>query len=237
MDGLKLEKVSDTLSIYQKHGVFCYGTDAVLLAKNVLAHYKTFNNKKMCDLCSGTGIIPLMLCDAAKGLYAHGVEINSDAATLSSKSAAESGLSERCVFTCHDIKEIKNLFSSESFDFVTCNPPYMTATSGKMCDHDYKSIARHEILCNIDDVFKAAFYLLKTGGNIFVVYRSDRLASLFCAAEKNRFQIKEMYSYVSENMPSLSKLTIIRAAKDAKEGLKHFVLNTNQILQFNGVNL
>ncbi len=230
MEGLKLEKVSETLSVYQKSGVFCYGTDAVLLVKAVLGHYKSLNGKKMCDLCSGTGIIPLMICDADSRITACAVEINKEACQISKMSADISGLSQRIDFYNDDIKNIKALFPSESFDFVTCNPPYMTATSGRMCDADYKTIARHEIFCNIDDVFKAAFYLLKTGGSFFAVYRSDRLSSLFSAAENNRFQIKEMFSFISSDTPALSKLIVVRAAKDAKEGMKHHIYKTEQFI-------
>ncbi|MBP3580799.1 MAG: methyltransferase [Clostridia bacterium] len=227
MDGLKPEKVSDTLTVYQKSGVFCYGTDAVLLVKNVLSYYKSLGGKIMCDLCSGTGIIPLMLCDSQQNLKASAVEINETACEISKMSANVSNLSGRVNIINGDIKEIRSIFPSESFDFVTCNPPYMTSDSGKMCTDDYKTIARHEILCNIYDVFAAAFYLLRTGGNFFVVYRSDRLASLFDAAKQNRFQIKEMHSYISSTVPALSKLTVIRATKDASEGMKHFISNIN----------
>lgn len=230
MEDLKLEKVSETLSVYQKSGVFYYGTDAVLLVKSVLRHYKALGGKKMCDLCSGTGIIPLMLCDSNEKLSAKALEINEEAFRISTMSAQISGLSDRVTFINDDIKNYKSLFEPESFDFVTCNPPYMTSTSGKMCETDYKTIARHEILCTIDDVFKAAFYLLKTGGSIFVVYRSDRLTSLFSAASANRFQIKEMSSFVSGDTPALSKLVVIRAAKDAGEGMKHYVYNTQQFI-------
>ena len=170
----------------------------------------------------------MLLCDKSQGLTAKGVEINEDACKISSMSAEISNLTDRVTFTNGDIKNIREIFKPEEFDFVTCNPPYMTATSGKMCTEDYKTIARHEILCDIYDIFKAAFYLLKTGGNIFIVYRSDRLASLFSAAKENRFQIKEMYSFVSGNTPALSKLTVIRASKDASEGMKHYICNINQ---------
>lgn len=227
MDNLKLETVSPTLSIFQRNGVFCYGTDAVLLAKYVLKFYKSLNGKKMCDLCSGTGIIPLYLCDNASMLNAVGLEINDDACAIAKMSADVSNLSERYTQINGDVLKVKEIFNAESFDFLTCNPPYMTNDSGYMCKDDYKTIARHEILCNIDDVFKAAFYLLRTGGNFFVVYRSDRLSSLFCAAKNNRFEIKDMISIVSGNTPANSKLVLVRAMKDASEGLKHYVLNVS----------
>lgn len=230
MDGLKLEIISPTLSVYQKKGVFCYGTDAVLLSKYVISFFKSMKNKTMCDLCSGTGVIPLMLCDLNSDILTCGLEINEDACEIASMSAFVSGYSERYTQHKGDIKEVRNIFAPESFDFLTCNPPYMTSDSGYMCLDDYKTIARHEILCNIDDVFKAAFYLLKTGGSIFIVYRSDRLPSLFKAAGDNRFQIKEMTCVFGGNTPSLSKLIVCRAMKDAAEGLKFNVAALNDII-------
>lgn len=231
MEDLSLEKISPTLSVYQQKGVFCYGTDAILLAKYVLSFYKSMNKKTMCDLCSGTGIIPLYICDKNPDIKAFGAEINENACTIANMSASISNLTSRYTQTNCDIKNVKQFFQSESFDFVTCNPPYMTADSGYMCKDDYKTIARHEILCNIDDVFKSAFYLLKTGGNLFIVYRSDRLPSLFKAACDNRFQIKELISFISHDTPSLSKLIVCRASKDASEGLKHYIYSTNDFLK------
>lgn len=230
MDNLKLETVSPTLYIYQKNGVFSYGTDAVLLSKYVLGFYNSMNGKRMCDLCSGTGIIPLLLCDNNPHIQTFGVEINADACEIATRSAKISKYDHRYTQICGDIKCVRDYFASESFDFLTCNPPYMTSNSGYLCDDDYKTIARHEVLCNIDDVFKAAFYLLKTGGSIFIVYRSDRLSSLFKAAANNRFEVKEMTSVVSENIPAFSKLVICRAMKDAAEGLKLTVSSVEQCL-------
>ncbi len=230
MQDLKLENVTPTLSVFQKSGVFSYGTDAVILAGFVKDFYKSMKNKAMCDLCSGTGIIPLMICDYNKDIKATGLEINTDACELAEMSAKKSGLSDRFTQICGDVKGVRSIFSGECFDFVTCNPPYMTADSGYMCADDYKTIARHEILCNIDDIFKAAFYLLPTGGNLFLVYRSDRLQSLFSAAISNRFQIKDMLTVTSEKLPAKSKLVLCRAMKDAFEGLKLSVSTVDKIL-------
>lgn len=220
MDSLKLEKISDTLFVYQKDNVFSYGTDAVILSNYVKRSVKTLKDKKLCDLCSGTGIIPLMLCDAEPTLKCVGVEISSDACEISKMSAEKSNLDTRFECINADIKEIQNHFAPEEFDFVTCNPPYMKADSGKMCESDYKTIARHEILCNIDDVFKAAFYLLRTGQHLFIVYRADRLSSLFRAAHNNKFEIKDLCTVISKDIPSEIKLVLCKATKNASEGLK-----------------
>ncbi len=215
----KAERVTDTLTVYQQKGVFSYGTDAVLLADYVGEQVMALGSKNMCDLCSGTGIIPLLLCDRYAGLKASAVEINPKAADLCVMSAKESGLSDRFSVHCHDLKNVKEIFSGEQFDFVTCNPPYMTADCGKMCDNEDISIARHEIACTIYDVFAAAFYLLRTGGCIYIVYRTDRLSSLMDAAKKNRFEIKDLRFYKMKQSSNFCELLVCKAKKNAAEGM------------------
>ena len=230
MDGLKLENVTPTLSVYQKKGVFSYGTDAVLLANYTLSFYKSLKNKKVLDLCSGTGIIPLLMCDKNKDLTAVALEVNKDACEIAKMSAEYSSLSDRVSVICSDLNEHKALFSPESFDFITCNPPYMTADCGKMCVDDYKTIARHEILCNINDIFKAAFYLLPTGGSIYIVYRPDRLSSLFKAASDNRFEIKDLTVIETTTVPCNCKLILCKASKDSSEGVKLSISDIDNII-------
>ena len=217
---IRAEKVTDTLTVYQQKGVFNYGTDAVLLVDYVSENLHGTGAKYMCDLCSGTGIIPLMLCDRFKGLRADAVEINPKAADISKKSAEDSGLDDRFTVFCKDLKQVFDYFESEQFDFITCNPPYMTANCGKMCDCDDITIARHEIACNIYDVFSAAFYLLRTGGCIYIVYRTDRLSSLMDAAKKNRFEIKDIRLFKMKKTSDFCELLVCKAKKNAAEGMK-----------------
>lgn len=214
----KLERISDTLSVYQEKGVFCYGTDAVLLSAYTAGRLS--HNRPLCgmELCSGTGFIALSLLDRFPKLTFSALEINEHAVRLSQKSAEVSALSERFFPICGDLCRVRTLFPSERFDFIVCNPPYMTADCGKMCEEDYKTVARHEIFCTIHDVFAAARYLLGTGGSLFLVYRPDRLASLFTGAEKNHFQIKRMTPVCSkrQNAPNL---ILCEAKKQGSEGL------------------
>lgn len=216
----RADKVTETLTVYQQKGVFNYGTDAVLLADYVAEQVIALASKNMCDLCSGTGIIPLMLCDKFKGLTASAVEINPKAAELSVESAKVSGLKDKFTVYNRDLKNIREFLPTESFDFVTCNPPYMTADCGKMCENEDITLARHEIACNISDVFAAAFHLLKTGGCIYVVYRTDRLSSLMSAAKENRFEIKDMRLYKMKKNKDFCELVVCKAKKNAAEGMK-----------------
>lgn len=84
---IKAERVTETLVVYQQKGVFSFGTDAMLLADYVSEQQSAAGAKKLCDLCSGTGILSLVLCDRFPGLAAEAIEINPAAARLSEKSA------------------------------------------------------------------------------------------------------------------------------------------------------
>ncbi len=220
MEGIKAEKVTDTLTVLQKKGVFSYGTDAVMLADYVEKNVISPGGRKMCDLCSGTGIIPLILCDKYEKLKASCVEINENAANLSRESVKLNGFEDRIDVLCADIKDVKTLFENEEFDFVTCNPPYMTANCGKMCDDEDINIARHEISCDIYDVFRAAFHLLKTGGCIYLVYRSDRLSALMSAAKNNKFEIKDIVFHKTRKTSDECGIFTCKAMKNASEGMK-----------------
>lgn len=213
----KLEKVTETLSVYQDDSMFPYGTDATLLSAYVKSHIK-----ERCaggiELCSGSGYIALSLLDRCKSLRFSALEINERACELSQMSAQVSGLGDRFSVKCGDICRVREYFSPESFDFAVCNPPYMTNTSGFMCDDEYKNIARHEILCNIEDVFRAASYLLRTNSDFYIVYRPDRLSSLFAAAKKSNFEIKKM-TLVHSKVDRAPVLVLCQAKKGAAEGL------------------
>ncbi|MBO4343241.1 MAG: methyltransferase [Clostridia bacterium] len=227
MEGIKAEKVTETLTVLQKKGVFSYGTDAMMLADYVEKNVISFSGRKMCDLCSGTGIIPLILCDKNENLKASCVEINENAANLSRESVKLNGFEDRIDVFCADIKDVKTLFKNEEFDFVTCNPPYMTVDCGKMCDDGDISMARHEISCDIYDVFKAAFYLLRTGGCIYTVYRSDRLSALMNAAKQNKFEIKDIVFIKTKKTSEECGIFTCKAMKNASEGMKVSVKSIN----------
>ena len=219
LPGAKRERVTPTLSVYQKKGVFAFGTDAVLLAAYAASHIKATKGRVLFDLCAGTGIIGLLLADRFPALSVKAVEIDPEAVALSRASAEASGLAARFSPACLDIKEIRKTYFQECADYIVVNPPYMTADSGFACGDEKKNIARHEILCTLDDVFCAAFHLLKTGADCFVVYRPDRLSALFSAAKNNRFAIKRM-TYVHTRQNAESRLVLCRAQKNAAEGVR-----------------
>ena len=91
-----------------------------------------------------------------------------------------------------DVKTASQMFGKESFDVVTCNPPYMTGQHGLTNALEAKTIARHEVLCSFDDIAKEASAVLKTKGRFYLVHRPFRLAEIFSTLKKYHLEPKRM---------------------------------------------
>lgn len=194
--------------IIQKTDGFCFGIDAVLLSDYARVKRKS----KGIDLCSGTGIIPILM--EAKYPLAHveGLEYQKDFAEMAERSVCMNGQKEKVHIVQGDVRKIKETYQRESFDWVTCNPPYMTGAHG-LTNPDYsKAIARHEITCSLEDVVEAAKWLLKTGGHFYMVHRPFRLAEIIYILKKHKLEPKRMrlvHPYVDKE----PNMVLIDAAK------------------------
>ena len=151
--------------IIQDPGRFCFGMDAVLLS----GFAKAKAGDKVLDLGTGTGIIPILMEAKTKAAYLAGLEIQEDSADMARRSVRLNHLEEKIEIITGDIKEAVSLFGAASFDVVTCNPPYMTEKHGLANPSEPKAIARHELLCTLEDVICQAAKLLRPGGNFFLV--------------------------------------------------------------------
>ncbi|MBR2615280.1 MAG: methyltransferase [Clostridia bacterium] len=208
-----LHTLDDTHSIYQHSDGFLFGTDAVLLA----AFIRTRKNKVGVEFGTGTGIIPLLLSIHKEFKHLYAIEIQEDYASLARENLALNGFSHRVDVVCGDLKEAARLVPSPC-DFVFCNPPYMKKESGKENLNEKKRIARHEILCDIEDVCRSAASLLQDKGEFFCVYRLDRMAELFFSLKKNLLEPKDVV-FVTPKPDSIPSLILVRAVKGARPGL------------------
>lgn len=176
------------LKIIQDTDGFCFGVDAVLLANMA----KTTASRKTIDLCSGNGIVALLLAGKTKTPKIYSLEIQQEAASMAAESVSLNGLDERVKVINDDLKNVSSIFGRGEFDVVTCNPPYMKNTCGLTNDNDALKIARHEIMCTLEDVIEAAAYLLKPGGKLYLVHRPERLVDIFCEMRKYKIEPKRM---------------------------------------------
>ena len=183
--------------IIQNPEKFCFGMDAVLLCG--FAHAK--KEDILLDMGTGTGIIPLLMEARYKCAHLTGLEIQEESADMARRSVALNGLSDRIDIVTGDIKEADTYFSSASFDCITCNPPYMIGNHGLTNPEAPKAIARHEILCTLEDVICQAAKLLKPGGHFFMVHRPFRLAEIMTTLSQYKLEPKRMqlvYPYVDK---------------------------------------
>ena len=174
--------------IIQNSQKFCFGMDAVLLSG--FARVKP--GERVLDLGTGTGIIPILLRGKTEGRDFTGLEIQEESADMARRSVAYNCLEESISIVTGDIKEAAALFGAASFDVVTCNPPYMTGNHGLINPERPKAIARHEILCTLEDVVSQTARVLRPGGRFYLVHRPFRLAEILTLLTGYRLEPKRM---------------------------------------------
>ncbi len=174
--------------IIQDPGRFCFGMDAVLLS----GFAKAKQGDRVLDLGTGTGIIPILMEAKTSAKNLVGLEIQPDSADMARRSVRLNGLEKKIEIITGDIKEAESLFGAASFDVVTSNPPYMTEHHGITNPEAPKAIARHELLCSLEDVISQSSRLLKPGGNFFMVHRPFRLVDIFVLLREYKLEPKRM---------------------------------------------
>lgn len=197
--------------IIQNPSQFCFGMDAVLLT----AFAKVKKGGKMLDLGTGTGVIPILMEAKTDGERFVGLEIQEDSADMARRSVKLNSLEEKVEIVTGDIKEASAIFGRSVFDVVTSNPPYMIYNHGLVNPHMPKAIARHEVLCSLEDVIRETAALLVPGGHFFMVHRPFRLAEIFCLMSRYKLEPKRMrlvYPYIDKE----PNMVLIEGIQDAK---------------------
>ena len=197
--------------IIQNPERFCFGMDAVLLSG--FARVKP--GEKLLDLGTGTGIIPILLEAKTDGEHFTGLEIQPESADMASRSVAYNDLQDKIDIVVGDIKDASQRFGASSFDVITTNPPYMIGQHGIKNDQDAKAIARHEILCDLDDILRESAKMLKPSGRFYMVHRPFRLAEIFSKMIEYRIEPKRMqlvYPFVDKE-PNMVLIEGLRGGK------------------------
>ena len=223
MDALCLpgEKIDDLqrsgLRIIQDPARFCFGMDAVLLTGFVQEGIagRTLAREDLLDLGTGTGIIPILMSAKSDCRFLTGLEIQPDSADMAARSVKLNGLEDRVRIIQGDIKEADALFAPASFGVITCNPPYMIRSHGLQNPDSPKAIARHEILCDFEDVARVTERLLKPGGHFYLVHRPFRLAEIMTTLRDHGLEPKRMrlvHPYVDRE-PNMVLLDCVRGGR------------------------
>jgi len=201
--------------IIQNTSKFCFGMDAVLLS----SFAKVLPGEKVLDLGTGTGIIPILLEAKTKGEHFTGLEIQEESADMARRSVALNMLENKIDIVTGDIREASNIFKAGSFDVITSNPPYMNYNHGIVNPDETKAIARHEILCTLEDVIRETSKLLKMSGRFYLVHRPFRLVEIINTLSKWKLEPKRM-KLVHPYIDKEPNMVLIEAVKGGKSMIK-----------------
>ena len=201
--------------IIQDKEKFCFGMDAVLLS----GFARVKKGEKVLDLGTGTGIIPILLEAKTEGQHFTGLEIQEESADMASRSVSLNNLDEKVKIVCGDIKEAGVIFVKGTFEVVTTNPPYMNDLHGIKNPDMPKAIARHEVLCTLEDVVKEGAAVLKQNGRMYMVHRPHRLIEIIEVLKKYKLEPKRI-KFVHPFVNKPANMVLIEALKGGKSMVK-----------------
>ena len=199
------------LELIQDPKKFCFGVDAVFLSDFV----RVRPGENVLDLGTGNGIIPVLLSAKTEAHHITGLEIQADTAEMARRSVAHNHLEDRIDIVTGDIKEAAELFKPAFFDVITTNPPYMLADHGMRNPDDAKAIARHEVLCSLDDILRESMRLMQDKSRFYMIHRPFRLTEIMIEMHQYKIEpkrIRFVHPYIDKE-PAMVLIEGVRGAK------------------------
>ncbi len=204
-----ITEVNDGIKLIQNKKGLTFGTDAFLLSAFVNGR----KNGSAAEIGSGSGIISLLLASRKRFSKIFALEVQEYYASLTERNAVLNGLDGIIEAVHTDAREFKT-----QCDTVYMNPPYMKTDSGKQNEDEGKFAARHEANGDIFDLCRAANGMLKYGGDLYIVYRPDRLTDLICAMRDSGIEPKKL-CFVHQSKEHQPSLILVCGKKGGKSGL------------------
>ncbi len=206
----------DGLHLIQNPDWFCFGVDAVLLADYAAQSIK--KDSKVLDLCSGNGIIPLLLSSKTTAGEITGLEIQEPVWEMANRSVKLNHLENKIKMVCGDLKDAEMLFGRSFFQYITCNPPYKEVGSGILSSTDTVTLARHEVLCSLEDIVRVSSIILEPLGKLCMIHRPDRLADILCLMRKYEIEPKRL-RFVHPSAGKTATMILVEGSRQGKPRL------------------
>lgn len=202
------------LTIIQAKKEYHFTSDAVILANLVQANAKV----SVADLCSGSGIIAMLIAAKTNAKKVIGVEIQQKMVDRARRSAELNKLSDRVSFIVGDVNYCVQILGYGSQDIVVCNPPYYKVGEGEISENKEIALSRHEIALKLEDLIKVAGKLVKFGGKFYIVYRADRLSELVYLLTDAGLEPKKLISIQPAKGKAVDTVIVI-AKRGAEKGM------------------
>jgi len=218
------------LRIIQKISGPHFSLDAIILAKFAIAKY----GDKVVDLGTGGGIVSLLLASKLNVKDILAIEIQGELADIARKNIALNQLEDKIRIIEDDLRLIPKNYPAGQFDLVISNPPYRKLGTGRINPNPLEAISRHEIKCQLTDVLKASFHLLKEKGRAVYVYPPDRLVDIISQCRKYRLEPKRL-QLVYPKIDEEANLVLIEVYKNGQPDLKvlePMIISGHQIPDF-----
>lgn len=191
-----------------------FSVDALLLA----AFFRPEGCRRLVDLGTGCGIIPLILAHRHPRLSITAIEIQPALAEIAAENVRRNGMEGRITVLSGDLRELAPAGALEPFDSAAANPPYRRARSGRINPDTQRALARHEIALTLPELVRAAAALLRNGGRFFTIYPAERLNEILGCMSTQRLEPKRLQA-VHSRRSDPARLILVEGVKGARPGL------------------
>lgn len=213
------ERIEDleykNLKIIQNKELYCFSSDAVLLANLVSAT----NKDVAVDFGAGSGIISILLAAKTNVKKIYGIEIQEIMAELANKNIILNKLQDKIKIINDDIKNVDKIIGKESVSIVVCNPPYFKASAGDISKKEEIAISRTELKCTLEDIIKSGSKVLKYSGKFYIIHKSERLAEVLTLLSNNNLEPKVLTLIYPKKSKQVDTF-VVEAHKFGAKGLK-----------------
>lgn len=208
------EFLQNGLVFLQTPGLFPLGTDAMVLADFA----RPPAGSAVCDLCAGSGAVGLLMLSHDPSLRVTALELQRSACAAAEENRRENRLEDRFSVLCGDLRQIRSLLAPGSFRHVVCNPPYFPVDGGLPDREEAFALARTELACDLDDVCRAAAWLLPAKGCFYLVHRPQRLTDVMVCLRRAGLEPKVL-RLVHHRQTDAPSLLLVKAVRGGRPGL------------------
>ena len=203
------------LKLIQNPKLYCFTSDSVLLANTA----KVKRKDKVLDLCSGSGIVGILIASKQGAKSVDLVEIQPEMANLAERNVKLNNLEDVVKVYEISVQEAADALGCEKYDVVVCNPPYQKAGTGKTAENEQIAVCKTELKLTFFELAEAVRKLLKFGGKFCFIHNAERTAELIAALHANSLQTKKI-TLVKPKASKEPDTVIIEAVKGGKCGVK-----------------
>lgn len=204
----------NNMYIIQDPDGYCFTSDAVILANHVTVK----KGDKVCDLGTGSGIIPILMTAKTELSRAVGLELIARQVDMATRSVEYNGLQNRVEIVHGDIKEADKIFGSGVFDLVVSNPPYGIVGTGEMKKDSWIARSRYEITVTLEEVVRSASKIVRYGGRVAIINKAERLSEMTCLMVKYGIEPKKLINIFRKD--DLADTVIVEGVRGGKKGMK-----------------